>query len=84
MNRNRSEAERIDPHPVFAAFQNHAESRASSNDRVRHTAVPVYIGLIKQIDDEIGRLRDFLRQTGRLDSTMVASCLDHGDCLGNH
>jgi arylsulfatase A-like enzyme len=82
--RNRSEAERVAPHPVFAAFQDHAESRAYSNDTVRDTAVPVYMGLIKQIDDEIGRLLEFLRQTGRLDSTMIAFCSDHGDYLGDH
>jgi len=80
----RSEQERTDPHPVYAAYMRHDESRSYSNDTVRNTSIPVYMGLIKQIDDEVGRLIDYLRDTGRLETTMIVFSSDHGDYLGDH
>ncbi len=80
----RSEAERADPHPVFGAYMQHNESLCYSNDKVRNTAVPVYMGLVKQIDDEVGRLIEFLRESGRLETTMIVFGSDHGDYLGDH
>ena len=42
------------------------------------------MGLIKQIDDQIGVLVGFLAERGLLDSTMIAFTSDHGDYLGDH
>ena len=41
-----------------------------------------YYGAISYVDDQIGRLIDVLRQTGRLDNTVVILTSDHGDMLG--
>ena len=46
--------------------------------------IPTYMGLIKQIDDQLGRLFDFLQGTGRWDDTLIAFTSDHGDFLSNH
>jgi len=54
---NRSAAERQDPHPVHRAFMDHDESRAFSRDDCRNRVLPTYFGLIRQIDDHLGRLR---------------------------
>jgi arylsulfatase A-like enzyme len=80
----RSPAERSSPHPVYAAFMNHRESRAFSRDEVRETVVPVYMGLIRQIDDEIGRLVAVLKEQGLWTATMIVFTSDHGDYLGDH
>jgi arylsulfatase A-like enzyme len=80
----RSDAERADPHPVYAAFMDLRVSRAFSRDEVRQRAVPAYMGLVRQVDDEVGRLVAFLRAQGRLDDTLIVLTSDHGDYLGDH
>jgi arylsulfatase A-like enzyme len=42
------------------------------------------MGLIKQIDDQIGVLMGFLKARGLLDTTMIVFTSDHGDYLGDH
>jgi arylsulfatase A-like enzyme len=80
----RSEREREKAHPVFAAFQKHQVSRSFSDDTVRETVLTGYMGLIKQIDDHMGRLFKFLETSGRFKDTMIVFTSDHGDYLGDH
>ncbi|MEO1223366.1 MAG: alkaline phosphatase family protein [Pseudomonadota bacterium] len=80
----RSQAELEDPHPVYAAFTHHRFSQAFSKDEVRETVIPAYMGLIKQIDDQLGLLFDFMDQRGLMDQTMIVFTSDHGDYLGDH
>lgn len=81
---NRDEAERQDPHPVYAAFMNNAIGRAFARDEVRETVIPAYMGLVKQCDDQLGRLLDALEAQGRMQDTMIVLTSDHGDYLGDH
>ena len=80
----RDESERTDPNPVVAAFMAHSESAAFARDEVRTTVIPAYMGLVKQLDDHIGRLMGFLSERGLLDDTMIVFTSDHGDYLGDH
>jgi arylsulfatase A-like enzyme len=80
----RSEAERQNPHPVIGAYQNSRICRAFSRDEVRARVVPAYMGLIKQIDDQLGRLFGWMQERGLFDNTMIAFSSDHGDYLGDH
>ncbi len=80
----RSEAEKQDPHPVYVAFISHRVSQAFSRDEVRDAVLPAYMGMIKQIDDELGRLFAYLEEQGRMDDTMIIFTSDHGDYLGDH
>jgi arylsulfatase A-like enzyme len=59
-------------------------SRAFSRDEVRETVVPVYMGLVKQIDDQLDLLFLFLEERGLMDKTMIVLTSDHGDYLGDH
>lgn len=43
-----------------------------------------YAALVKQIDDQVGRILQALRDTGRLDNTIIIFSSDHGDMLGDH
>ena len=81
---NRSDEERRDPHPVYAAYMRHEESTNFSRDEVRQTVIPTYMGLIKQIDDHLGRLWRFLEQRGNFENTLIVVTSDHGDYLGDH
>jgi arylsulfatase A-like enzyme len=76
--------ERKEPHPVYGAFQANAIGRAFSRDEVREKVIPAYMGLIKQCDDELGRLVKYLEEAGRMDDTMIVLTSDHGDYLGDH
>jgi arylsulfatase A-like enzyme len=80
----RAEAERVDPHPVLAAFQAERYSVNFSRDDVRERVIPAYMGLIKQIDDQMGVLFDFLDARGLFDNTLIVFTSDHGDYLGDH
>ena len=42
------------------------------------------MGLIKQCDDQLGRLLDHLEATDRMKDTMIVLTSDHGDYLGDH
>ncbi|MFT4793054.1 MAG: arylsulfatase A-like enzyme [Paracoccaceae bacterium] len=80
----RAEAERDDPHPVYGAFLNGAISSAFHRTEVRDVVIPAYMGLIKQCDDQLGRLLAYLADEGLMDSTMIVLTSDHGDYLGDH
>jgi len=80
----RAEAERDNAHPVLASHMKHTESLNFSMDDVRANVMPAYMGLIKQIDDQMGRLFAWMEQAGRMDDTMIVFTSDHGDYLGDH
>jgi len=80
----RHEMEQNDPHPIYGAFMNNRIAQAFQRDEVREKVIPAYMGLIKQCDDQLGRLLNHLEQTGRMDDTMIVVTSDHGDYLGDH
>ena len=80
----RSEKERQEAHPVFAAYMDMRYSRNMARDEAREKVIPTYMGLIKQIDDQMGVLMQFLEARGLLDTTMIVFTSDHGDYLGDH
>ncbi|MEO1017953.1 MAG: alkaline phosphatase family protein [Pseudomonadota bacterium] len=80
----RSEVERQDPHPVLSAYFKHRFSEVFRRTEVRERVIPAYMGLIAQIDDQIGHLQRFLETKGLLDDTMIVFTSDHGDYLGDH
>lgn len=43
-----------------------------------------YVGMLRLIDDQIGRLVDHLETTGRMDSTLIIFVADHGDYAGEY
>ncbi len=80
----RHDIERQNPHPVYKAFMNQRASQVFSRDGVRDHVLPAYMGLIKQIDDQMGLLIASLEAKGLLDNTMIVFSSDHGDYLGDH
>ncbi len=43
-----------------------------------------YYGMITEVDAQIGRLIDYLKEVGAYDDTLVIFTSDHGDHLGDH
>ncbi len=73
-----------DAHPVYRAFMDLRVSRNFSRDEVREHVIPTYMGLIRQIDDQLGRLFAFLKDRGLEENTLIVFTSDHGDYLGDH
>lgn len=80
----RHDDEKKDPHPVYSGFMQYTPSVTFSQDGVRERVIPTYMGLISQIDDQIGELMHFLRAVGRDKDTLIVFTSDHGDYLGDH
>ena len=80
----RHDIERQDAHPVYDAYMGNRIASAFQQDAVRQKVIPAYMGLIKQCDDQLGRLLDHLEATGRMKDTMIVLTSDHGDYLGDH
>ncbi|MEM7800121.1 MAG: sulfatase-like hydrolase/transferase [Chloroflexota bacterium] len=81
---NRTESEREAGHPVIDAFMQHQDSRVYQHPGGRERVIPTYMGLIKQIDDQIGRLLAHLEEKNLLKTTLIIFTSDHGDYLGDH
>ncbi len=80
----RSKAEYENAHPVLKVFMKTKVGEAFSKDYIRDKVTAAYMGLIKQADDQMGQLFAWLKETGRIEDTMIVLTSDHGDFLGDH
>ena len=80
----RSDAELDDPNPLVNLFMERVAGKTFGKDEARETVIPVYMGLITQIDDQLGILFDFMEERGLLQDTLIVFTSDHGDYLGDH
>ncbi|MEL7115738.1 MAG: sulfatase-like hydrolase/transferase, partial [Pseudomonadota bacterium] len=76
--------EREDPHPVAQKLMDGPIGSSFHRDETREAVIPAYMGLIKQCDDQLGRVLDHLDASGALAHTMIVLTSDHGDYLGDH
>jgi arylsulfatase A-like enzyme len=53
-------------------------------DKSLKRLMPPYYGMVKCIDDNVGRIISALRNNGILDRTIVVFTSDHGDLCGEH
>lgn len=61
-----------------------AADNLSMSDVDIRQAKATYYGMISEVDQQIGRVIDHLKQTGAYDSTLIIVTSDHGDQLGDH
>jgi len=80
----RDQKEKEKPNPVYKMFMEEDVAITFSQQGTRETVLPGYMGLIKQIDDHLGDLFNFLDEQGKTDETMIVFTSDHGDYLGDH
>ena len=80
----RSQDEYDNAHPVQRAFMDSLVGKTFSREEVRNAVIPAYMGLIKQADDQMGVLFEWMEKNGRMDDTMIVLTSDHGDFLGDH
>lgn len=80
----RSEAELADANPLMKLFTERVAGKTFSKQEARETVIPTYMGLITQIDDQLGILFEFMEERGLLDDTMIVFTSDHGEYFGDH
>lgn len=71
-------------HPYLAWHLEHGGKTADLPEAHLRQARATYYGLMTEVDDNIGRLLDFLRRSGRYDDTLIVFTSDHGEMLGDH
>ena len=81
---NRDDNELKNQHPVYEGFTSNSIGKAFQTSEVRDVVIPAYMSLIKQCDDQLGRLLKYLESTDRMKDTMIVLTSDHGDYLGDH
>ena len=55
-----------------------------AQEKARKTVIPVYMGLIKQIDDQLGILFEVMERKDLMKNTMIVFTSDHGEYFGDH
>jgi arylsulfatase A-like enzyme len=71
-------------HPWLAYQLSHRMFRATENEQRLRRLKAVYFGLMSRVDAEIGKLIQFLKDSGRWDSTLIIFTSDHGEQMGDH
>ncbi len=66
---------------LFIGFDGNQES-LSDEDIAELRAV--YAGLAMEVDHHVGRILDYLRDSGQYDDTLIVVTADHGEMLGDH
>ena len=65
------------PHPVVAAIKEW-DDMTSGEKRMSARAQECFSGMVHCIDREVGKVVDYLKETGELDNTMVMFMSDNG------
>lgn len=65
-------------------YRKAAGTWADMTDQHKREAATCYYALITEIDQQYGRILDFLEQSGKLEDTVVVFTSDHGELLGSH
>ncbi len=77
-------AEEAAAHPFNRAVLSQPAAAAPEDERERRQMRATYYGAMDEVDDQLGRLFDFLDSAGLADSTLVVLTSDHGEMGGDH
>ncbi len=71
-------------HPLHEGSLRLPAAAAPTDEAALRTMRAQYFGMISEVDDQLGRLWDFLVRTGQFDDTVIVVTSDHGEMLGDH
>ena len=72
------------PHPWLEWKTRQVHPLLAAGPDARNAALATYYGLITEVDTQLGRILEALRQTGHDDHTLLIVGSDHGEQLGDH
>ena len=82
--RKASAEEESAQHPWLSLVLSLKAFRVPLDDKKGRRMKAVYYGLMTRVDDALGQLIQFLRLSGRLESTLIIVTSDHGEEMGDH
>jgi arylsulfatase A-like enzyme len=71
-------------HPFLAGALSLDFVRAPEDELEQRQQAATYYALMNEVDDQIGRVLDWLEASGHIDDTLVVLTCDHGEQLGDH
>jgi arylsulfatase A-like enzyme len=71
-------------HPMLGAMIRHPLVMAPDDPRELRELRATYYGMMAEVDDQLGRLFDWLDESGAVADTIVVLTSDHGELLGDH
>ena len=66
---------------MYRGFDGRLDAMSSET---RQSLRAVFMGLAAEVDHHLGRIFDWLKQTGQWDDTLIIVTSDHGEMLGDH
>jgi arylsulfatase A-like enzyme len=71
-------------HPLHELMLGIADTAAPVDERGLRWMLAQYLGMISEVDAQLGRIWDALVSRGEWDETIVVVTADHGEMLGDH
>ena len=71
-------------HPFLAGALSLDFVRAPEDELEQRQQAATYYALMNEVDDQIGRVLDWLESSGAIDDTLILLTCDHGEELGDH
>lgn len=65
-------------------LRHHTEEKVNYNEDDLRLTTRQYYAAVSGLDDQFGRLIDYLKQTGLYENTVIVLSSDHGDMMGSH
>lgn len=79
-----SRAEEGRQHPLLGMMIDHPLIKSPDGAEEQRRFQATYYGMVSEVDAHVGRLLDWLDESGRAADTLVVFTSDHGELLGDH
>ena len=77
-------AEEARQHPLLGVMIDLPLIKSPDDRQEQREFQATYYGMVSEVDTQLGRIFDWLDETGQADHTIVVMTSDHGELLGDH
>jgi arylsulfatase A-like enzyme len=71
-------------HELLGVMIDHPLIKSPDDDLAQRQFQATYYGMVSEVDTQLGRIFDWLDESGQRDNTIVVFTSDHGELLGDH
>jgi hypothetical protein len=71
-------------HPFMSHYLDRPYTAAPADDKKLARLKSSYFGLMSEVDHNLGRIFDYLKESGQWDDTLIVFTSDHGEQIGDH